>query len=174
MTVPWLELKGSEYNNPETIHNYQLTYYKPGASGYVTWKDNQGKSGSLVPGFGTDNWWWPGYGDKSSVTFSGERLPDAYLNTSKDPSVELWMPRTGLFQFGYAECYGNADYNTKLRANFLDISSAVDVNGKPANLSSVNFIKVQSAVFQTAGWLNEISTEISGAADIHLLGQKKL
>ena len=82
------------------------------------------------------------------------------------------MPRTGLFQFGYAECYDNADYNTLLRANFLDISLAVDAYGKPANLSSVNFIKVQSGVFQSAGWLNEISTEISGAADIHLLDKK--
>jgi hypothetical protein len=166
---PWFEIRGSEYNNPETIHNYQVTYYKPGLSGYVTWMDNQGKSGSLVPGFGSESWWWPGYGDQSVVTFKGERLPDAYLNTSNDPAVELWMPRTGLFQFGYAECYNNDDYNVKLKANFIDISSAVDAAGSPANLTKINFIKVQSSIFQVAGWLNEISTEISGAADIHLL-----
>ncbi len=169
---PWLELKGSEYNNPETIHNYQVTYYKPGTSGYVTWKDNLGKEGTLVPQFGTGSWWWGGYGDKTSVTFSGEKLPDAYANTSKDPTVQLWMPVSGLFRFGYAECYDNEDYNVKLKANFFDISSAVDAAGVPANLSKVNFIMVQSGVFQIAGWLNEISTEISGAADIHLLDKK--
>jgi hypothetical protein len=165
----WYEIKGSEYNHPETIHNYQVTYYQPGTSGFVTWKDNQGKTGSLIPEFGTGSWWWPGYGDKSSVTFSGERLPDAYFNSSGDPTTPLWVVRTRLFSFGYAECYFNDDYNAKLKANFLDISSAVDVNGLPANLKSINFIKVQSSVFQIAGWLNEVSTEVSGAADIHLL-----
>ncbi|MCK9411270.1 MAG: hypothetical protein M0Q53_03145 [Prolixibacteraceae bacterium] len=169
---PWLELKGSEYNNPQTIHNYQVTYYKPGASGYVTWKDVHGKEGSLVPQFGTGSWWWSGYGDKSSVTFSGEKLPDAYSNTSKDPAVQLWMPVSGLFRFGYAECYDNEDYNVKLKANLFDLSTAVDASGAPLNLSKISFIKVQSGVFQIAGWLNEISTEISGAADIHLLDKK--
>ncbi len=168
----WMEIKGSEYSHAETIHNYQVTYFKPGPSGQITWKDNLGKSGSLVPGFGNESWWWTGYGDKTTVTFSGERLPDAYLNTSKDPAIELWMPRTGLFQFGYAECYSNSDYNDKLKANFIDISSAVDASGLPANLTKINFIKVQSGVFQVAGWLNEVSTEISGAADIHLLDKK--
>lgn len=165
----WFELRGSEYNNSETIHNYEVTYFKPGSSGYVTWKDNQGKSGSLVPGFNNDSWWWSGYADKNSVTFSGERLPDVFENTSKDPTIELWLQRKGLFQFGYAECYFNSDYNAKLKANMLDISSAVDVSGKSVNLSKISFIKIQSSVFQQAGWLNEVSTEISGAADIHFL-----
>ena len=165
----WIEIRGSEYNNPETIHNYKATYFKPGASGYVTWIDNKGNSGSLIPHYGSGSWWWAGYGDKGSITLSGERLPDAYENSSKDPNVELWVTRPGLFQFGYAECYYNGDYNAKLKANFFDISSAVDASGLPIHLKKIKFIKVQSSVFQIAGWLNEISTEISGAADIHLL-----
>jgi hypothetical protein len=169
---PWYEIKGSEFENAETIHNYQVTYYKPGPSGYIEWKDNKGKSGTLVPGYQADNWWWSGYGDKSSITFSGVRLPDAYVNTSGTPGVELWMVRTGLFASGYAECYGNNDYNSSLKANLFDISLAVDPSGKPAGLGQISFIKVQSSVFQVAGWLNEISTEISGAADLHLLDKK--
>ncbi|MCE1200310.1 MAG: hypothetical protein LWW85_15195, partial [Marinilabiliales bacterium] len=47
----WLELKGSEYSNPETIHNYQLSYRKPDSSGKIAWYDNRGKSGYLTPGF---------------------------------------------------------------------------------------------------------------------------
>ncbi|MEI6274888.1 MAG: hypothetical protein WCP08_02810 [Prolixibacteraceae bacterium] len=168
----WMEIKGSEYKNAETIHNYQVTYYKPASSGNITWKDNQGKSGTLLPGFAAESWWWSGYGDLLSITFNGERLPDAYTNTSKDPNIELWMTRAGLFRFGYAECYSNEDYNSALKANFIDISSAVDVAGNPANLAKVDFIKVQSSVFQIAGWLNEISTEISGAADISMLDKK--
>ncbi len=166
---PWIELMGSEYHNPETIHNYQVTYYKPGLSGYVTWKDNKGKQGSLVSGFENSSWWWAGYGDKTSVSFEGEKLPDAYYNSETSSEEELWVLRSGLFQFGYAECYSNSDFNAKQKANFLDLSSAVDSAGQPVSLTKINFIKIQSSVFQRAGWLNEISTEVSGAADIHLL-----
>lgn len=169
---PWYQIKGSEYNNIETIHNYQVTYFKPASSGYITWKDNRGKTGTLTPVFDSGNWWWAGYGEKTSVTFDGDRLPDAYVNTSKDPDSELWMARTGLFEYGYAECYNNTDFNTKLKANLLDISLATDAAGRPANLTQIHFIKVQSSVFQIAGWLNEISTELSGAADIQMLDQK--
>ena len=80
------------------------------------------------------------------------------------------MLRPGLFSFGYAECYGNSDYIADLKANLIDISNAVDGSGNPVSLTGIRFIKVQSGVFQIAGWLNEISTEISGAADLSLLG----
>ena len=43
----WIEIKGSEYNNPETIHDYQVTYYKPVNNGNVTWKDDHGNKGEL-------------------------------------------------------------------------------------------------------------------------------
>lgn len=171
---PWYQIKGSEYNNVETIHNYQVTYFKPVNSGYITWKDNKGKSGTITPVFDSGPWWWAGYGDKASVTFTGDRLPDAYVNTSKDPSAELWMLRPGLFEYGYAECYGNTDFNSKLKANLLDISMASDTSGNPANLTQISFIKVQSSVFQIAGWLNEVSTELSGAADIRMLDKNSL
>ena len=26
---PWYELAGSEYNHAETVHNYEITYYRP-------------------------------------------------------------------------------------------------------------------------------------------------
>lgn len=167
----WYEIRGSEYDNPETIRNYEVTYFRPDASGLISWQDNKGRKGTLVPGFSGTSWWWSGYGTKSSVTFTGTRLPDAYRNSSSDPAVELWMPRPGLFRFGYAECYDNQDYNADLKANILDLSMATDPSGHTTGLDKIDFIKVQSGVFQVAGWLNEISTEISGAADIHLLDQ---
>ena len=169
----WLQLKGSEYSNIETIHNYEVTYYKPADSGNVTWKDNQGNSGELVPNYGTGSWWWSGYGDKTEVTFDGERLPNAYVNTSTDSSTENWALRDSLFTWGYAETYNNQDYDTTLKANQFDISNAVNADGSPANLDGIDFIKVQSSVFQIAGWLNEVSTEVSGAVDLNLLNNAK-
>ena len=51
----------------------------------------------------------------------------------------------------------------------FDISNAVDKTGNKVNLQGITFIKVQSGIFQVAGWLNEISTEISGAVDLSLV-----
>jgi len=165
----WYEIKGSEYNNTETIHNYQVTYYKPAGSGNVTWKDNKGGSSELKPVYTSDSWWWSGYGNKSEVVFTGEKLPNAYQNIPIQADVENWVVRPGLFTYGYAECYNNLDYNNSLKANIYDISNAVDNAGNNVNLTGITFIKVQSGVFQIAGWLNEISTEISGAADLSLV-----
>jgi hypothetical protein len=166
----WIELKGSEYNSNETIHNYQVTYYKPINNGNVTWTDNQGGRGELTPGYTSGTWWWSGCGDKTEIVFAGERLPNAYENTSVQDGVQYWVVRPGLFTFGYAKCYGNQDWNNNLKANLFDISNAVDASGYPITLTGINFIKVQSGVFQIAGWLNEVSTEISGAADLSLIG----
>lgn len=168
----WIELKGSESGNAETIHNYQVTYTKPVGSGNVKWIDNLGNHGELTPVFDSSSWWWQGYGDQNEVTFSGVRLPNAYSNSSTQPDVENWVVRPGLFSWGYAECYGNQDYNKDLKANLFDISNAVDAEGNAVNLSGIRFIKIQSAVFQVAGWLNEISTEVSGAADLSMLNVK--
>ena len=103
------------------------------------------------------------------MTFDGERLPNAYVNTSTDSSTENWALRDSLFTWGYAETYNNQDYDTTLKANQFDISNAVNADGSPANLDGIDFIKVQSSVFQIAGWLNEVSTEVSGAVDLNLL-----
>jgi hypothetical protein len=100
------------------------------------------------------------------------KLPNAYQNISTDPDIENWVVRQGLFDWGYAECYNNSDYNAGLKANLFDISNAVDASGNAVNLAGIRFIKIQSAVFQVAGWLNEISTEVSGAADLSMLNVK--
>jgi len=169
----WAEIRGSEYNHPETIHNYQVTYYKPVGNGNVTWKDNKGISGELVPVYESASWWWSGYGNKTEVIFTGLKLPDAYKNIPTQPESANWIVRPGMFTFGYAECYNNSDYNKSLKANTFDISNAVDNQSNKVNLAGIKFIRIQSGVFQVAGWLNEISTEISGAADLSLIKYDK-
>jgi PKD repeat protein len=165
----WLEVKGSEYNHPETIRDYQVTYYKPVGKGNVTWKDNKGNNGDLTPIFDSSSWWWSGYGNKTEVVFNGVKLPNAYVNTSVRIDSENWVVNSGTFTFGYAECYNNLDYNNSLKANLFDISNVVDKTGNKVHLSGIDFIKIQSGVFQIAGWLNEVSTEVSGAVDLSLI-----
>ncbi|MDE5450168.1 PKD domain-containing protein, partial [Elizabethkingia meningoseptica] len=67
------------------------------------------------------------------------------------------------FAFGYVD---NAPNDSD--ASNIDIAWAVDKNGKPVQLSGIDFVKVYSAVRQEAGWLGEVSTEVSGAYDLRI------
>ena len=44
----WYELRGSEYDNAETIRGYKITYTRPAeADAPVAWSDNAGGSGTI-------------------------------------------------------------------------------------------------------------------------------
>jgi hypothetical protein len=162
----WYELKGNQDSVAQ--HNYWLRYYKAKTdSTNITWLDSKGSHGELVPGYGSKysaSWWWPAT-TTDSVTFDGTRLPDSYDDNSSNGS-QYWVVPKKRFTWGYVKNMYGADYDGTGGGNFLDISNAVDSEGNPVNLKSIRFIKVQTAVFQRAGWLNEVSTEIRGAKDL--------
>ncbi len=162
----WYELKGNQFSN--SIRNYWVRYNKAVSdSTNITWKDSEGKSGELKSGYGSKysaKWWWHAT-TNDSITFYGTRLPDSYLNTSTT-STQNWVVPQTLFTWGYAKNLYGTDYDSDLGANKFDISNAVDSMGKAVNLPHIRFIKIQTAVFQQAGWLNEVSTEVRGAKDL--------
>ena len=162
----WYELKGNQFDNSK--RNYWISYYKATSDlANISWKDSEGSRGELIPGFGgkySAGWWWPET-KADSVTFSGTRLPDSYDNLST-ADVQYWLVPTDRFTWGYAKNMSGTDYDATAGGNLFDISNAVDVDGKPMNLKNIRFIKVQTSVFQQAGWLNEVSTEIRGAKDL--------
>lgn len=170
----WYELKGSEFANAETIRNYVLTYYKAkNDSANITWEDNQGDSGELTSAYSgnyTSKWWW-NETKTNNITFTGTRLPDAYRNNPTDDMPQNWSVPDTLFTWGYAENNRADDYDKTNKSNRFDISNAIDENGNPVKLEHIRFIKVQTAVFQQAGWLNEVSAEIKGARDLHYSGK---
>lgn len=158
----WYELKGNQFGN--STRNFQITYYKPSGNSNIKWRDSKGMRGELQSGFGasvTSGWWWP-YETTDSITFSGTRLPDAYDNNSTD-GTEYWVVPKDRFTWGYAENLFGTDYDATSGTNKLDISNAVDAAGNSVNLTNIRFIKVQTAVFQQAGWTNEVSSEVRGA-----------
>ncbi|MBN2049810.1 MAG: hypothetical protein JW760_05145 [Spirochaetales bacterium] len=175
----WYELSGSEtgksYGPDDSyIRDYRVTFNKPDSeAGNITWTDNQGSSGELAPGYGDSSyhWWWSGYGTGvTEVEFSGARLPhNKYLDEG------FWTDYPDRFLRGYGENYQGEDLldvpfgSTTRRANRFDIGDAVDAEGNPVELTSIRFIKIQTGVFMIAGELNEISTEVSGAVDLHAL-----
>jgi hypothetical protein len=174
----WYEIKGSEINHPDCIRDYQVTYFKAQAEdGNITWEDNQGNTGELQSyNSSTYGWWWDE--NATSVTFEGTRLPDAYFNSATVPGTQNWVVYPELFRYGYAES-GTApnrepadDYSSELKGNLIDISDAVDMDGNLVNLRKIRFVKIQTGIFQRAGWLNEISTEITGVGDLSLIEKK--
>jgi len=162
----WYELKGNQFANSR--RNYWVRYYKAAVdSANITWKDSEGNRGELISGFGSgysSGWWWPST-VVDSITFHGTRLPDSY-NDNSSGGTQYWVVPHDRFTWGYAKNLYGTDYDSTVGANKFDISNAVDSLGNPVNLSNIRFIKVQTAVLQQAGWLNEVSTEIRGAKDL--------
>jgi hypothetical protein len=159
----WYELKGNQFENSK--RNYWVRYYKATNSvSNITWLDSSGNTGELIPGFGATysyGWWWSGT-TTDSITFCGTRLPDSYDDNSTG-ETQLWTVPQDRFTWGYAENNYGTDFDSDVKANKLDISNAVDEEGIAVVLEKIRFIKVQTGVFQQAGWTNEVSSEIRGA-----------
>jgi len=162
----WYELKGNQFANSK--RNYWVRYYKAVSdSTNIKWKDSEGNKGELKSGFGsnyTSTWWWPAT-SADSITLQGTRLPNSFDDRSSN-GTQYWIVPPERFTWGYAKNLYGTDYDSDLGANKFDISNAVDSTGNNVNLPNIRFIKIQTAVFQQAGWLNEVSTEIRGAKDL--------
>lgn len=166
----WYEIAGSEYNSPETVHNYKITYYKPDENkvpmpddmymsdtNYIRWKDNQGQSGYLSKNVFNAGPYYPQWkGD--SISFTGTKLNS---NNIRDLSGEGSSYVSPPFSYGYAD-------NVINDKAVIRISWAVDKAGNYVNLPGIDFIKVSTGLRAEAGWLGEISTEITGVKDLNL------
>ena len=162
----WYELKGNQTDNSK--RNYWLRYYRPKNSDEnIRWRDSEGAFGELISGYNTTTTfgWWHSSQTADSITFFGTRLPDAYENEGTDDS-QYWVVPKDKFTWGYAKNNYGTDYNKEFSSNSFDISNAIDNTGKSVELTEIRFIKIQTAVFQQAGWLNEVSTEVRGAKEI--------
>ena len=168
----WFEIKGSEYDNPATVRNYSITYYKPAPdhtpvadpesahitdANYIRWTS----SGSPAEGWLQKNDshkqdYWPLWLDDETLSFSGTRLPD---NASFIESAHLYLLKA------YGEGYADNMPNNETPG--VKIDRAVKADGTPASLSQIDFVRVYTALNQTCGWIGESSTEVSGAEDLH-------
>lgn len=165
----WFEIKGSAHALPETISDYEITYYKPTKDlddipgdfeQYVKWKDNQGNEGWKPKLSYHEQSYYPQWITDNSITFKGTRLPDHAVHGSNG----YWTLPS--YAYGYADNFPNADDNAT-----IDIDWAIDKAGKKANLPQVDFIKVYTGVNQQAGWLGEVSTEFSGIVNLRITGE---
>ena len=153
----WYELRGSEYDNPLTIHDYQITYtYKTMES--IPWADNQDQSGKVARNSYHDQEYFPLWlTDAGSLTFKGACLPkNAYFQGG-----QFFLPA---YEYGYADNQPNDNVD----GCSMDIDWAVDASGTSVQLTHIDFVRCYNAMNQSCGWIGETSTEITGAEDLHL------
>lgn len=168
----WYEIAGSEYFKNATVKDYSITYFKPDENKtpvagtefwqtdveYIKWSDNLGNQGFKTKNTFHVQSYYPLWFTESSYGFSGTRLANNFYDQNGDGSY--WVGKS--YEFGYADNAPNND-----EASNIDISWAVDRNGKYVKLPGVDFMKIYTGVNQEAGWLGEVSTEVAGAYDLH-------
>lgn len=147
----WYELAGSEFGKEGYVRDYSVTYIRPTPPSLsVAWRDNKGNTGVVKQSFQRLNH-YPLWITTDEFTRTGTLLPSTRIKgTSSTP-----------FAFGYADNTVNGDK--------VDIANAVDKDGKKVILKGIDFIKVQTGIMADLGFLGELSTEVTGIADISLI-----
>ncbi len=165
---PWYRIAGSEHYEDATIWDYRVTYTNPepeftSANGVdVPWEDNRGGSGQVKTNASHQHAYYP-------IPANYPLAPADFNNESYTYSgVNLSVRKTA---FGYPDSHanGSAPFDTgsnpygaaSTKGDPIDISWAVDDEGKPVYLSSIRFVKITNAVQIDGGAMGEVGAEIT-------------
>ncbi len=169
----WYELKGSETGKPETIQDYEVTYYRPSTpKSNVLWTDNLGHRGEVDwLSFHQQDYYYPNWMKENTYMLRGTCLESRTYDKSGQGTY--WVNKE--FDWGYADNFSPIDrltddinYNASANANHFKISNAITHDGKDIHLKYIDFIKVQTGLNVKAGWLGENSTEVFRFMDIQV------
>jgi len=177
----WYELKGSNHDLPSTIHNYTITYKNPESdvAADVPWKDSTGKNGALKKVSQHQQPYYPlpeifpDY-PQDEVSFTGtlieSGIDDENPQFIRIPSLAYGYVDNHPFD-GWAPPFlpdnpKTVDALEGSGGDAFDIDWAVDKDGKPVYLEGIDFIRIYTAVNANAGWLGEVSTEVSAVIDV--------
>ncbi len=155
----WYELAGSEHNNPHTVRNYKITYYRPNqVKQDVKWIDNQGNKGVIKHiSYATQNHIFPNWITEDTLTFKGTKLPNNIVKNGSSFNLTN-------FDYGYMDNHSN---DASIEKNGFKIDWAIDKEGNHIDLEYIDFIRIHTGQLQQAGWLGETSTELAGIEDLH-------
>ncbi|MGY4384275.1 hypothetical protein ACVWYN_001301 [Pedobacter sp. UYP24] len=147
----WYELTGSEFGKEGYIRNYSVTYTRPTPPSLsVAWKDNKGGSGVVKQSFHKLNH-YPLWITSNEFTRTGTLLPSTGIKGSVSAALG----------FGYAD--------NKAGGDKVDIANAIDKDGRKVVLKGIDFIKVQTGIMADLAFFGELSTEVTGIADLSLI-----
>lgn len=153
----WYEIKGNAHSMESSLQNYSITYFRPETDAHdVPWEDNQGNSGVVKKNNFHTQPYYPEWIEEGSYTLSGTVLTNAQIDMSNPSYIT-----SGAFEYGYADNTSGGDE--------VDLADAIDANGEPVRLKGIDFIKIQTGIQANMGWLGELSTEITGIADVSML-----
>lgn len=138
----WYELKGCLYEDPLTDHAYSKTYTKAG--------DTIRNSFHKQP-------YYPQWLTEGDYTLYGTKLPSQTEKVSGQVVQKI-------LDYGYVDNKPNKDKE----GTSFDLSWAVDANGNPVSLKTIDFVRVYTAIDEINNPTGEISTEITGAIDLHI------
>lgn len=169
----WYEIAGSEYHKSTTVKNYEMTYNKPdpakaAATGtkdwqfdkeYLKWTDNKNAFGFITK---TKKWrrynYYPQWMGES-YTVKGTKV---YLPVKDVSDGEGTVFNVGTFEWGYGG----------IKDPSIDISWAVDNNGKKVHLPGIDFIKVFVSTFAEAGATDLVTSYFIQAEDLNFSKSK--
>lgn len=169
----WYEIAGSEYYKSSTIKNYEMTYHKPDPgkaatagtydwqfdTTYLKWTDNKNGSGTITKTKNKrrGNYYptWMG----ASYTLKGTKLSLPVKDVSDGTGLN-W--NVGTFDWGYAG----------IKNPSIDISWAVDKNGKKVHLPGIDFVKVYVSTFAELGSSDLLTSSFKEAEDLNFTAAK--
>lgn len=155
----WYELKGSYFGQEGYERNYWVKYTRPEEKDQPTpWEDSNGETGFVnwMGNYHDQPFYYPNWVSENSYTLYGSRLP---VYASQNPVTGVWT--NDPFEWGYVDNLGSDFIEDGYKTRFM-ISNAVTEDNEPADLTSILFIKVQTAINGEAGWIGENSTEVTG------------
>lgn len=148
----WYEIAGSEYHKSTTVKNHEMTYYKPDPAKpavagpaawqfdttYIKYTDNKNGSGAITRTTKFRRWnYYPQWlGD--SYTLKGTKVDIPVKDVSDGAGTSF---NVGTFEWGYGG----------IKDSSIDISWAVDANGKKVHLPGIDFVKVYVPTFTATG-----------------------
>ena len=168
----WYELKAAEYGLDCTKQYYAVTYYRPeGIRMDTPWKDSYGKTGYIdyLIEYHKQPYYYPNWVASDSYTLFGSCLEARNFNdpdkAKENGAPQFWTNPS--YDWGYVDNCGSDQIGSAGWVGFK-IANAVNLDGSPANLGYVDFVKVVNALNTKSGWLGEVSTEVFGFNDMKL------
>lgn len=165
----WYSFMKTKYPDIDlTIHrDYEMTYYRPKSekpqdpNKYIEWSDNKNKKDFMPRNKYHEQPYYPLWIKSDKMTFKGVRLANNMYRQNSGEGFYLQLA----YKYGYVDNVPNNHKN-----NNIDISWAVDKNGKKVKLPYIDFVKVQTGVYGVthSNSIGEISTEVLRAMDLHI------
>lgn len=164
----WYEIAGSEYYKSTTVKNYEVTYHKPNATAtpvigsaawqydtaYLPWTDNQNGSGTITK---TNNRrrnnYYPAW-LADSYALKGTKVAIPVKDVSDGAGTAY---NVGTFEWGYGG----------IKDSSIDISWAVDKDGKKVHLPGVDFVKVYVPTFTALGAADLLTSVFQEVSDLN-------